>query len=100
MSINEDKKEILTYKGKPLVRRGDEIFYGDPNAKYILHLQILDKAPLMDISVAKKIAVQLLHNNDSMSPKQKLIKKAEREGLYAALDIGVFWLEDAIEQSK
>ena len=28
--------EILTYKGAPMVRSGNRIFYGDPKKKYIL----------------------------------------------------------------
>ena len=100
MAAKSKNNDILMYKEKPLVRRGNLIYYGNPKDKYILCLEITDSTPLDDITISKNIMVTLQHNNDNMSPKQKIIKKAERNGLYSALDIGVFWLEDALEQGK
>ena len=35
------EQNILTYKGKPLVRQGRFIFYGNPDDKCILFMNIL-----------------------------------------------------------
>ena len=31
----------LTYKGKPLVRKGNEIYYGNMTDPYVLYLQVM-----------------------------------------------------------
>ena len=33
--------KFLTYKGKPLVRKGKEIYYGDMSEKYVVRFEIL-----------------------------------------------------------
>ena len=38
-----EKKEFLTYKGKPLVRQGNTIYYGDMADDYVIMMQILAK---------------------------------------------------------
>ena len=37
------EKEFSTYKGKPLVRCGDEIYYGSMEDKYVIRMQIKSK---------------------------------------------------------
>ena len=39
-----NEKEFLTYKGRPLVRKGNEIYYGDMSEKYVILLQIMSAA--------------------------------------------------------
>ena len=38
-----EKKSFIEYKGKPLVREGDVLYYGFPKEKYILRLDIFMK---------------------------------------------------------
>ena len=38
-----EEKKMLSYKGKPMVRRGDVIYYGDMNEKYIIIFTIKSK---------------------------------------------------------
>ena len=85
------KKEqtALIYKGRPMVKRDNVVIYGDINDKYYIHISILETEKVNDIELASEVVVSLMENG-------KVIKKAEREGLYRALDIGAFWLEDAI----
>lgn len=87
------KKEqtALIYKGKPLVKRGNTVIYGDINDRFYLHISILDTDTEKDLELASEVVVSLMENG-------KVIKKAEREGIYRALDIGAFWLEDAMEE--
>ncbi len=89
----ENTKEILTYKGKPLVRRGNTIYYGSLDEKYIIVFTVKSTKMVEDLELSDNVTIELVMNND----KAKVIKKAERNGLYAALDIAEFWLEDAIE---
>ena len=43
-----EKKEFLTYKGKPLVRQGNTIYYGDMADDYVIMMQILAKKEVGD----------------------------------------------------
>ncbi len=85
------KKEqsALIYNSRPLVKRGDEIIYGDINDKYYIHIKILDTEKEKDLELATEVIVSLMQGG-------KIVKKAEREGIYRALDIGAFWLEEAL----
>ena len=85
---------ILMYKDKPLLRCGNEIYYGNPTDKYIAHFIIEDSVDIMKMPVGTRVTIQLMTNEGERS---KLIKQAERDGLYKAMDIGCYWLEDALE---
>ena len=37
------EQKLFTYKGKPMVRRGDTIYYGDLSEKYIIIFTIKSK---------------------------------------------------------
>ena len=41
----------LTYKGKPLVRKDNELYYGRMTDPYVLYLQILTTTPVGDQQV-------------------------------------------------
>ena len=87
------KKEqtALIYNSRPLVKRGNEIIYGDINDKYYIHIRILDTEKEKDLELATEVVVSLMEG-------VRIVKKAEREGVYRALDIGAFWLESAKAQ--
>lgn len=88
----EDAQTALLYKGIPLVKRGKVIIYGDVNEKYYLRMSILKTKMLGDIEIPQYIYIELISSKDD-----KTIKKAEREDMYEALDIGGFWLQEALE---
>ena len=88
-----DKK--LTYKGKPMARCGDTIYYGNAEEKYIIKMQINTTKDVGGIKVADKVTVELLLSDPKA--KDRVQKKSEKIGLYAALDIGSIWLERALK---
>lgn len=90
------KKEFSTYKGKPLVRCGDEIYYGSMEDKYVIRLLIKSKKEENGTEVADKVAIQLLCTDPDLSPRKQLIKTSEKNGLYLAMDIADIWLERAL----
>ncbi len=88
------KNDILTYNGKPLLRCGNEIYYGNPEDKYVVIFRLEDNEELEDITISKRVIIELKTNE---GPRSQLIRQAERDGLYKAFDIGMFWLQQALE---
>ncbi|MBE7037254.1 MAG: hypothetical protein E7403_08175 [Ruminococcaceae bacterium] len=93
-------KEYLLYEGKPLLRDGNVLYYGDFNENFITRFTIVETKKLKDLNVASKVNVELLEKHGDDIRSARLTKKAERDSLYAALDIGVYWLEDILEMER
>ena len=91
-----EKSKFLTYKGKPLVRNGNTLYYGDASEKYVIMMQILATKPVGDVEVASKVSVQLLNTDPDVSARERIVKASEKKGLYAALDIAEIWLTRAL----
>lgn len=87
-----ETKQFLTYKGNPLVRCGDVLYYGKLTDKYVIKMEITGKQKVNDLDVADKVTIQLIDNNPNLRGKKKIAKSSERNGLYAALDIAEAWL--------
>ncbi len=91
------EKEFSTYKGKPLVRCGDEIYYGSMEERFVIRMQIKSKKEQNGLEIADKVAIQLLCTDPDLSPRKQLVKSSEKKGLYLALDIADVWLERALK---
>ena len=87
-------ENMLRYKGKPLVRRGNMIYYGDPQDKYMVILIVTNTRMQKDLEISTAVTIQLMRNDGQ---KEKILKQAERDGMYAAMDIAEYWLNDALE---
>ena len=82
----------LEYKGKPLVREGNTICYGDMNEKCFLVLEIMSYKEVDGNSLPDKILIQII---DSKDPT-KILKQGDKNGLHDAFSIGLVWLERAL----
>ena len=89
-------EEILMYKGHPLLRKGNLLYYGSMADSHIVMLQILESKKVNDIDVATKVSVQLQLTNPNTRGRGRILKKGEKPGLYTALDFGCIWLERAL----
>ena len=92
------KAEGLIYKGHPLRRVGNFIYYGSMSDKYIIMMQILETKAEKDLSVASKVSVQLQLTDPDLRSRNRIVKKSEKDSLYAAMDIGAIWLERALKE--
>lgn len=92
------KKKFLTYKGKPLIRCGERVYYGNLEDKYILALDITESKDVSGVKVSEKVKIQLMDNTGEFG-KGQVYRKAERDNLYKALDIGEWWLKDALQSA-
>jgi len=91
------EKEFSTYKGKPLVRCGDELYYGSMAERFVIHLVIKSKKTVGDEEIADKVTIQLLCTDPDLSPRKQLVKSSDKQGLYTALDIAEVWLNKALK---
>ena len=88
-----DQKELLTYKGRPLVRKDNLIYYGSMADKYIVMLQVLETKKEHDMDLATRVLVQLQLTDPNLKARDRVVKKSEKDGFYTALDVGCVWLE-------
>ncbi len=70
------------------------------NDKYIIMMQVLASKPVQDISVATKVSVQLQLTDPDLKSRDRILKKSEKDSLYAAMDIGSIWLQRALKDDK
>ena len=88
----ETKEKFFTYKGLPLVRQGDTLYYGNMFDEHVIMLNILEKGKVDDMEVATKVRVQMLSTDPSVPVTEMVVKTSEQKSLYDALDIGEVWL--------
>ena len=87
---------MLMYKGHPLMRKDNLIYYGSMADSHIIMLQILESKKVGDEEVASKVSIQLQLTDPNAKSRDRIVKKSEKDGLYTALDLGNIWLERAL----
>ena len=88
--------KTLTYKGRPLMRKDNLVYYGSMADEYIVMLQILETKNEHDVQIASKVSVQLQLTDPNAKSRDRVVKKSEKDGFYTALDLGSVWLERAL----
>jgi arginyl-tRNA synthetase len=86
----------LMYKGRPLRRKDNLIYYGSMDQKYIIMLQVLETKKVKDLDVATKVSLQLQLTDPDLKSRDRVIKKGEKDSLYAAMDVAAVWLDRAL----
>ena len=74
MSEKKDQPKFPTYKGKPLVRCGDVIYYGSMKDKYVVKLEIKSKKKVQDMDVADRVTVQLMYTDPNIRARKQIVK--------------------------
>jgi len=92
----KDKKLELNYKGHPLMRKDNLIYYGSMADKYVIMMQVLETRNVSDMDVATKVSVQLQLTDPNLRSRDRIVKKSEKDGLYKAMDVAAVWLERAL----
>lgn len=91
-----EEKNVLMYKGHPLMRKDNLIYYGSMADTHIIMMQVLESKKIGDLDVATKVSIQLQLTDPSVKSRDRVVKKGEKAGLYNALDFGCVWLERAL----
>lgn len=88
-------KELI-YKGHPLRRKDNILYFGSMADKYIIMMQVLETKRLEDMDVATKVSVQLQLTDPDLKSRDRVVKKSEKGSLYAAMDVASVWLDRAL----
>ena len=87
--------KYLEYKGKPLVREGDTICYGDMDDKCILILEIMSHKKTADGDLPGNILIQIVDPKNQAN----ILRQGSKEGLFEAFNLGLIWLEHELKKS-
>lgn len=102
MTKNETQQSMFpTYKGRPLVRSGDTLYYGDMRDEVVVKLDVKTKRKIGDLEIADDILIQMMYTDPDviLQNKNPIVKKSEKKGLYLALDIADVWLTRALSDA-
>ena len=94
----EKAQQFPTYRGHPLVRCGDVIYYGSMKDKYVVKLEIKSKKRVQDMDIADRVSIQLMYTDASNRSRKQIVKSSEKSGLYLAMDIADDWLNRALSE--
>lgn len=83
---------MMMYKNYPLVRKGDELYFGYMSDPYVIYLKVEKSQKQQDIMVSKNIRLYQM-STDLEHPN--ITQQAERDNLYDALDVALAWLNRA-----
>lgn len=86
----------LEYKGHPLQRKENFIYYGSFADKYIIMMQVLESQKKNGLDLATKVSVQLQYTDPAVKSRDRIVKKTEKESLYSAIDVAAVWLDRAL----
>lgn len=91
-----EENAVLMYKGRPLMRKDNLVYYGSMADSHIVMLQILETKKVGDMDLATRVSVQLQLTDPAVKGRSRIVKKSEKDGFYTALDVGYVWLERAL----
>lgn len=89
---NKDTK-FFTYKGLPLVRKGNQIYYGNMYDEYVVLIEIKSTEKVGDLDVANEVMIRKMATDTTLPPNELIVKTAKKSSLYEALDIATAWLK-------
>ena len=86
--------KYLEYKGRPLVREGDTLCYGDMSEKCILILEILSYKKEGNKELPDNIFIQVVESQNQTN----ILRQGSKQGLYEAFELGLIWLEHELKK--
>ena len=93
-------EQFMTYKGRPLVRSEKILYYGDMRDADVVMLQVNNTTEAAGTEVAGHITLQMMSTDPNAAPTEMVVKRAERDGLYAALDLASAWLDRQLGKAE
>ena len=93
-----EENAVLMYKGRPLLRKDNLIYYGSMADSHIVMLQVLETKKVGDMDVASRVSVQLQLTDANLKSRDRVVKKSEKDSLYSAIDVAAIWLDRALKE--
>ena len=91
-----EAKTGLVYRGHPLRRADNLIYYGSMADKYIVMMQVLDSEELKDLSLAKRVSIQLQLTSPNLRSRDRVIRSTEKGSMAEAMEFATIWLDRAL----
>ena len=92
----DEKTNGLMYNGHPLRRVDNLIYCGSMADKYIVMMQVLDSEPLKDITLAKRVSIQLQLTSPNLKSRDRVVRSTEKNSLAEAMEFATIWLDRAL----
>lgn len=92
----QQKAETLMYRNHPLRRIDKMIYYGSMADSHIILMQVKETKKEKDLEIATKVSVELQRTAPDLKSRDRVVKRSEKDSLYAAIDIASVWLERAL----
>ena len=89
-------KTPLVYKGHPLRRKDNLIYYGSMSDKYIIMMQVMSSKKSGDLDIADKVHMELQLTDPDLKSRDRVVKKSDLPDLFSAIDMGSIWLMRAL----
>lgn len=89
------EQNFYTYKGYPLVRNKNTIYYGYMSDPFVIMMQIMSTKNENGNEIADKVKVYKMSTDPNVDPLKAFVNTAERDSLFEALDLAEAWLERA-----
>ena len=77
----EEKKAFFTYKGVPLVRKGNNIYFGNMYDEFVVMIEILSTEKVGGIDVANKVRIRKFATDSTLPPNKQIVKVAEKASM-------------------
>lgn len=87
--------DVLRYRGRELYKKNNFIHYGRHNDKFVTVFRIMGSEQVEGFKISTPLIVELQINNPNLTIKERIVKKAEAENLYKALELAHVWLTQA-----
>ena len=87
------ENNFLTYKEKPIVKCGNEIYYGNMTEPFVIRFTLLSTVKAGENEIPGKVRVELLKSDTQLPDKERIVKASEKDSFFDALDVGFVWLE-------
>ena len=95
-----DTQNYLQYKGRPLVRQGNMLYYGSMAEQSVVMIQILTTREAGGLTVADKVRVQLISTDPDAPLQERMLKTADRKGLFSGIELGAIWLDRTADEAN
>lgn len=88
--------QVFKYRGREVYKiRNNLIHYGNPDDKFVAVFVVLGTEEYKGHKISSPISVELQINNPKLTVRERVVKKAEADNLYKALELAHVWLVQA-----